>query len=622
MKCNKCGSTLPKGISRCPNCRQEPVADRSHAASRQKAKQAQRYRWFGILGVLGIVATMVPSLGLVLSLAVLGLGALGLAGKTSTTPFAGAVDAFWNKESILSKQAHLATLFFGIILFVATVVGFLSAAQKENKKPNQEATKQEKDIERGEAPPIEDENSALSSVNEETTSIDKTQPSAHRSKPGDTCETATPLNLKTNDVTIIRGDLSTFSNSSNEKIPAASQSGGAWDGRDAFYQVKLEAGESLALRLDDGGFFDGGIYVSTQCTNLSSGVVAGMDATPIEVLEYNANDAVELVIVVDSWSKETGDAFTLYAAPSRNLVAPTQEELAHWDAQFNGEDCEGAIPLRLQQEETLVVEGDLSSFEDSFSVPVQGASQSGGPWLGRDIVYSLHLAKGQEIAIRVNDEGHFDSGIYLFSDCSAIPSTILASLDATPIESLPFKATQEGDYFLVIDSWEANKGGAFKLFIGESEEAVAPNQAEEDAYAQHLEKLAEERAEKEKAEKAALKQRLGKRQFVNISVDRLVDKALFSSDWEEHWDTKYEGNFVKWKGKIQAFGILGDSLTMNVGKTGRVKCKSWDESYDASKLREQYKQWDKVTFEGKLVGLGKVGGDNRANITLYECRLL
>lgn len=126
---------------------------------------------------------------------------------------------------------------------------------------------------------------------------------------GETCMTARVITLPT----VITGDLSLARDDVNERIE---RSGYAWEGRDHFFAVFLQAGQTIQIRLNDSinpaNHFDGGVYVFTDCANVNASTLAGLDTSANgPPLVFTAPAPGRYVIAVDAWIENTGGAYQL-----------------------------------------------------------------------------------------------------------------------------------------------------------------------------------------------------------------------------------------------------------------------------------------------------------------------
>jgi hypothetical protein len=135
-----------------------------------------------------------------------------------------------------------------------------------------------------------------------------TAPAIRAMPVADRCATAQSITVPS----VVSGDLTRASADSNARIDV---SGYAWEGRDHFFATTLAAGQHVRLTLDDGGVFDGGLYIFTRCGAIAPSAVAGRDTGATLPLDFTAPVAGRYIVAVDAWRPNTGGAYTLSVAP-------------------------------------------------------------------------------------------------------------------------------------------------------------------------------------------------------------------------------------------------------------------------------------------------------------------
>ena len=116
----------------------------------------------------------------------------------------------------------------------------------------------------------------------------------------------------------IVGDLTTRTDDSNARIEVT---GYAWAGRDDFFAMDLQAGQTVTLALDDHSAFDGGIYVFQNCANIPGTVVGGLDTNVSRPFVFSPPAAGHYIFAVDSWIANTGGPYTLTVTPGGTPTA-------------------------------------------------------------------------------------------------------------------------------------------------------------------------------------------------------------------------------------------------------------------------------------------------------------
>lgn len=132
-----------------------------------------------------------------------------------------------------------------------------------------------------------------------------TPPPGGAAGPADTCAAIT------GDITVPYtgpGDLAGKTNAIGDRIEVT---GYSWTGHDQFYRLQGQAGQTLTITLNDGGTFDGGIYVFTDCNNPVGSVVGGADTTASRPAVVTLPAAGTYFVAVDSWANATSGTYTL-----------------------------------------------------------------------------------------------------------------------------------------------------------------------------------------------------------------------------------------------------------------------------------------------------------------------
>ena len=68
------------------------------------------------------------------------------------------------------------------------------------------------------------------------------------------------------------------------------------------------------------------------------------------------------------------------------------------------------------------------------------------------------------------------------------------------------------------------------------------------------------------------KERLKARDFTKIKPERLAKQVLGTNDFQMVWDTKYEGKYVRWKGKFERKGMAVVKFIATTGEISSMSC--------------------------------------------------
>jgi hypothetical protein len=109
------------------------------------------------------------------------------------------------------------------------------------------------------------------------------------------------------------------------------------------------------------------------------------------------------------------------------------------------------------------LEGESFGASDDYCPP--DGSCTSYPAHGRDVAYRLDLLSADTVELEYTQRG-FDGSIYLISDCGDPASACVSGADgalAEDVESLAWAAETSGTYWLILDAYGEETGGAWKL---------------------------------------------------------------------------------------------------------------------------------------------------------------
>lgn len=109
------------------------------------------------------------------------------------------------------------------------------------------------------------------------------------------------------------------------------------------------------------------------------------------------------------------------------------------------------------------LEGESFGASDDYCPP--GGSCTTYPAHGRDVAYRLDLLSGDTVELAYSQRG-FDGSIYLISDCADSAPACVFGADgvlAEDAESFAWAAETSGTYWLILDAYGEETGGAWKL---------------------------------------------------------------------------------------------------------------------------------------------------------------
>jgi len=148
------------------------------------------------------------------------------------------------------------------------------------------------------------------------------------------------------------------------------------------------------------------------------------------------------------------------AAAERPWVSPTsQNPTPTADAPVN-DTCAGAIVIPCG---TFNLSGNTDTATNDYTFPQDTLSCTGYRADGRDVVYRLNITAGDSIWVDMSSAST-DAAIYIITNCASPATSCVVGEDSTDVggsETLRYKFTSGGTYYLIIDSFGSNVGGAW-----------------------------------------------------------------------------------------------------------------------------------------------------------------
>lgn len=149
-------------------------------------------------------------------------------------------------------------------------------------------------------------------------------------------------------------------------------------------------------------------------------------------------------------------ACSLSVALASGLAAPNA------DAQIRASRRADRCSTAQQVAPGLVVMGDLSGAADDSNERI---AATGYAWQGRDQFFSIVLRAGQTVTMTLVEQGGWDGGLYVFTNCASISGSTLGGLDTSPSRPFRFTAPATGRYLIAVDAWRLNTGAGYELTI-------------------------------------------------------------------------------------------------------------------------------------------------------------
>ena len=123
--------------------------------------------------------------------------------------------------------------------------------------------------------------------------------------------------------------------------------------------------------------------------------------------------------------------------------------------------CERPTPIQCGD---FSISGSTGCATNDYTLPNNATSCTGFSADGRDLVYLLSVAAGDNISLSYTNVA--DGSIYIISDCTNPVATCVAGADATlsgQAEVINYTFVTTGLFYLIVDSYGLNTGGPFIL---------------------------------------------------------------------------------------------------------------------------------------------------------------
>jgi hypothetical protein len=124
--------------------------------------------------------------------------------------------------------------------------------------------------------------------------------------------------------------------------------------------------------------------------------------------------------------------------------------------------CSGAIPIACNT--AINISGTTAPATNNYDPGVPGPSCTGFTAAGKDLTYMFTVPAGS--VANLNYTNATDGSIYIVTDCANVTGTCVVGEDSTVtggLEDIENFALGAGTYYLILDSYGTNSGGAFTL---------------------------------------------------------------------------------------------------------------------------------------------------------------
>lgn len=271
-------------------------------------------------------------------------------------------------------------------------------------------------------------------------------------KRGDTC--TLPLWLSSPEVgtapTVVSGDLAGFA---GDFQPVEGSGASSWAGRDAFYRIDLQAGDSyrFTLRAKTGSL---GLFGVRTCATPEQGLLFGETAG--KPVFYTATAEGPIWLGVDAKGDYTAAGsyeLEVFRLPSPGATGPAGAGIA------GGSDLCDKAPALVPGKRMM---GNSKGATTQVTEPFKG---SGLSWAGPDHFFTLAVKTGATYQLELDTLGQFAGGLYLLADCGQVVGSALAETAAS--SPLVWTSDRDGTVVVGVDSSARGVGGAYQLAASE-----------------------------------------------------------------------------------------------------------------------------------------------------------
>jgi hypothetical protein len=269
-------------------------------------------------------------------------------------------------------------------------------------------------------------------------------------KRGDTC--TLPLWFSTPAVgtapTVVTGDLAGFA---GDFLPAEGSGVSPWGGRDAFYRIDLQAGDTyrFTLRAKSGTL---GLFGVRGCASPEQGLLFSETAGKPVFFTATADGPIWLGVDAKGDYTAAGsfelEAFRL-PPPGSSATGPEGAGTS------GGSDLCDTAPLLVPGKR---LQGNTQGATTQVTEPFKG---SGLSWVGPDHFFTLAVKKGATYQLELDTLGQFAGGLYLLADCAQVAGSALAETAAS--SPLVWTSDRDGTVVVGVDSIERGVGGPYQL---------------------------------------------------------------------------------------------------------------------------------------------------------------
>jgi len=224
-------------------------------------------------------------------------------------------------------------------------------------------------------------------------------------------------------------------------------------GHDVVYRLDALAGDSLWVHYQSTA--DASIYLVTDCSDVQHTCKAGADDNRqgiAEDLRYGFKSSGTYYLVLDSYGADSYGEWTLVGQfLSCGLHPPANDR------------CDTATPLYCG---AFGYAGNTVAATNDYSFASVPGSCVGSFAQGRDVAFSMDVNAGDSLAVSYTSSAN--GVMYVMADCPPPGTAVncVVGANAQPaggMETINFRFTYSGTYYLVLDSDGANTDGGWTM---------------------------------------------------------------------------------------------------------------------------------------------------------------
>ncbi len=282
--------------------------------------------------------------------------------------------------------------------------------------------------------------------------------------------------------------------------------GRAEPGPDVVYYLNFNTPKVIKVIASPDSNFDLGLYVVTDCNDISGTCVIGSDIGgegEVEIVEFFAQGNTTYYIIIDSYSMVEKGGFqidvlegpptqtpgpTETPLPTKTPIPPTNTPIytvtptsipptktpaptltptqtpaiTPTATGIPNDQCPGIDISELPYTVVGTTVGAVNDYD-----PLQGGCTYFAQE-GPDVVYHLNLEVSLVIQVTMIPESDYDCGLYVVTDCTNISGSCVAGSDqglSGDPETIVFVAEANNDYFIICDSYSSLENGSFTLNV-------------------------------------------------------------------------------------------------------------------------------------------------------------